>query len=119
MKKTISILLAALMMLSLVVACGAKNPLVGTWELDRGVGEEAEQAVALMKAFGMTMTFTFNADGTGSMAYSYGGESEPTNFNYEVKDGQIVIDGEGADYAINGNELTINVEGTQMVFKKK
>ena len=119
MKKTISILLAALMMLSLVVACGAKNPLVGTWELDRGSGTEAEQAVALMKAFGMSMSFTFNADGTGAMVYSYGEESETTDFNYEVKDGQIVIDGEGADYAINGNELTINVEGTQMVFKKK
>ena len=124
MKKFAAILLVALMVLSLV-ACGNKggNSIVGTWELDSGVGEEAEQAVALMKAFGMTMSITFNADGTGSMDSSYGDETNSEPFEYTYEDGVLKIDGEeageGVSIKVEGNKLILESDGMQMIFKKK
>ena len=50
MKKWIAVLLAALLALSMIACGGGKgdNAIVGTWELDSGIGEEGEQTVALM-----------------------------------------------------------------------
>jgi len=122
MKKWIAILLAALMALTLV-ACGSKGSkgegIVGTWELTGGEGEEAEQQVKMMLAMGMTMTFTFNADGTGSMKMVFGGEDQSQDFEYTLENGEIVIQGEGEPYTLDGDTLTIDMEGTKMVFTRK
>ena len=126
MKKWIAVLLAALLALSLIV-CGKGNSIVGTWELDSGVGEEAQQAVALMKAFGMSMSITFKADGTGSLDYAYGGEVQTTSFSYTYEDGALKLtseDGEEADtsgmnFKVEDGKLIMEQEGMGLVFKKK
>lgn len=125
MKKFTAWMLVVLLALTLVACGGSKggNSIVGTWELDSGVGEEAEQTVALMKAFGMTMSITFNADGTGSMDSSYGEENTSEPFNYTYENGVLKIDGEeaaeGVSLKIEGNNLILESEGMQMIFKKK
>ncbi|MBR0507283.1 MAG: lipocalin family protein [Clostridia bacterium] len=123
MKKWIAILLVAMMALALV-ACGSKggakgNTIVGTWVLTGGEGDEADQTVQLMLAYGMTMTFTFNEDGTGSETMSYGEEGDTQNFTYTLENGQIVIEGSGADYKLDGDKLTIQIEGMGLVFTRK
>ena len=124
MKKFTAVLLVALMALSLI-ACGGKggNSIVGTWELDSGIGEEGEQTVQLMKAFGMTMSITFNADGTGTMDSTFGEEAESDPFNYTYEDGVLKIDGEeageGVSIRIEDGKLILEQDGVGMVFKKK
>ncbi|MBQ1820330.1 MAG: lipocalin family protein [Clostridia bacterium] len=117
MKKTIAILLVALMALTLFAACGSKTDndnsdkndagepaksdptpvpdpnaeLYGTWTLAGGEGEDAEQAVAMMMAFGMTMTFTFNEDGTGSEDASFRDETQSVPFTYTAENGKLTM----------------------------
>lgn len=127
MKKWIAVMLVALMALSLI-ACGSKGSesgagdgIVGTWELDHGIGDEGKQAVDMIKAFGITMSITFKADGTGSIDSEGMGQSDSQSFNYTYENGKLTI--EGADGSnnikISGNELTLEQDGVGMVFKKK
>ena len=125
MKRSIAVLLIALMVLS-AVACGAGNKsannIVGTWVLDSGVGEEADQYVSLMKAFGMEMSLEFNEDGTGKMNTVIGEESSSEEFKYEIKDGVITIEGaeeSAGSIKLEGDKLIMEADGMQIVFKKK
>ena len=93
--------------------------LVGTWELSGGVGEEAQQSVALMLAFGMKMEFTFNADGTGSSYISMGDDVDEESFTYTIEGNQLVVDGEGAEFTLDGDTLTIEMNGEGMIFTRK
>ena len=123
MKKRIAILLVVLMMLTLI-ACGGKDgnsaeaSIVGTWELVDGEGD-AKETVAMMMSMGMTMSFTFNADGTGSMSASFGGDESSENFTYTLEDGKIMMDGSPMNYTLDGDRLSVDINGTMMVFKRK
>ena len=121
MKKWIAIVLVAMMALALV-ACGGKGAkgegIVGTWKLADGEGE-AQQAVQMILAMGGTMTFTFNEDGTGHMKMDVMGQQQDQDFNYTIENNQIVIDGAGADYKLDGDKLTIQVEGMAMIFDRQ
>ena len=127
MKKTIAILLVALMALTLFAACGSKTDndnsdkndagepaksdptpvpdpnaeLYGTWAVDFA-SMMSEEEKAAMEAMGVSldqlkMEFTFNADGTGKAVMEMMGESENADFTYTVKDGKL--------------EMTMTVDG--------
>lgn len=124
MKKFTAMILVALLALSLI-ACGGTSgkSIVGTWELDSGVGEDAEQAVSLMKAFGMTMSITFNADGTGTVDSAFGEEKSSEPFTYTYEDGVLKVNdqeaGDGLNIKVEGNKLIFETDDMQMIFKKK
>ncbi len=152
MKKTIAVILAAIMALT-AIACAGKEqsmpkdepaataapesgstpepvpapesepvsdePIVGDWDLCAGSGEESQQSVDLLLAMGMTMSFTFRADGSGSSSIGYAGETETKEFVYTLENGQIVIDGSGTDYSIEDDLLTLDVDGSALVFKRR
>ena len=128
MKKFLAIMLAVVLMCGCLVACSGKkneaaggDSIVGTWELDLDkMLEGQEQAIIdMMKGMGYSMTFTFNADGTGSTTMSMSDESETTDFKYEIKDNQIVIGDEGADYKLEGNTLTLIYDGEELPLTRK
>ena len=123
MKKFTAILLVVLMALSLI-ACGSKGgSIVGTWELDDGIDDDSKQAVALMKAFGMTMSITFNSDGTGTMDSAYGEETQSEPFSYTYENGVLKIEGseveDGQSIRVEGNKLILEMDGMGIIFKKK
>ena len=93
--------------------------IVGTWELDDAEEEENKQAIELMKAIGMSMIFEFRADGTGKLLYVTGEQEEAQEFTYEISDTQITVDGDPANYRIEGDKLYIVMENVTMIFKKK
>ena len=95
------------------------DSLVGSWVLTGGEGEEAEQSVSMLLAFGMSMEFTFNEDGTGEAVTTYDNESDTENFTYTIGNGQIVIDGEGADYRIENDQLYLGLDGMVLIFTRK
>lgn len=96
------------------------DPIIGTWTLDSGVGEEAEQTVALLKAFGMSMTITLNEDGSGMLEVSYGGEAESQPFSYTYEDGVLTIqNGNTLALSIEDGQLILEQEGMQLIFVKE
>lgn len=95
MKKTISLLLIISLFLVLV-ACGSKDALTGTWTGDLG-------------ADGI-VTWTF--DGNGKVKFDNG--FAPQNGTYTISDDQVTIKLELWDaaqtytFSVNGNDLTMD-----------
>ena len=149
MKRTIAILLAALMALCLFTACGqAATPdepeptpeptpdptpepdpnaeLYGTWILIGGEGEESEQYVAMMAAMAMTISFNFNEDGTGSMDTFYGSEFQSMAYTYTAEGGKLTMvpqsEGEStaeSPYRIEDGKLYMSIGDQVMIFSKR
>ena len=106
----------------LVVGDALTDParaIVGTWVLDDAEEEENKAAIELMKAIGMSMIFEFNADGTGRLVYVTGEEEDAQAFTYEINDTQLVVEGDPANYRIEGDKLFIVMDSVTMIFKKK
>ena len=110
MKKWIAILLVALTALALV-ACGSKDEpvsdpktaIIGTWELKdvEGEGEGAEMVKQIIDM--AEMTYTFNEDGTVVMKVSFMGQEQE----------------ESSTWSLDGDKLTIQVEGMAMIFDRQ
>ena len=99
-------------------------------KLSGGEGEDSEQAVALILAFGMTMNFTFNEDGTGSTDSTYQDETQRAAFTYTVEDGKLTMtpeaeEGEAAaepeeiDFRIEDGKLYMTMDDQTLIFSKK
>ena len=95
MKKIVSILLIACMMMCLLCACGG------------GEGEEENAPVSIVGTWeysAMNCSYTFNADGTGSYSF-YGSEMK---FTYTDDGSKVTLQYEGMD---NTNEFAYTIEG--------
>ena len=93
--------------------------IVGTWVLDDAEEEENKAAIELMKTVGMFMIFEFNADGTGRLVYLTGEQEDAQAFTYEINDTQLIVDGDPANYRIEGDILYIVTDSVTMIYKKK
>lgn len=93
--------------------------LIGTWELFDGEGEESQQTVQMLLAFGMTMEMTFNEDGTGAISTSYSGETETEEFGYTVEGDQLSVDGDSMPYRIENGNLYISIDTDTLIFRRK
>lgn len=128
MKKTIAILLVVVMALSLAACSKSKdakkdgkkneNTIVGTWELDLDAtfADQDQDTLDFLKSSGYSMSFTFNADGTGTAKMT---GDDDTSFEYKIENNQIVIEDEGVDYTLNGDKLTLDMNGEKMIFNRK
>lgn len=110
MKKTIAILLAAVMLLSFVACGGAsKEDLIGTWEVTSAdVGEDGDLMV------GSTMTF----DENDQFEWSLMGFTVMSG-SYEVKGRYLVLDGENTLFSIDGDTLKIKDASGEMTLTRK
>lgn len=103
MKRTIAILLVAVMALTLV-ACSAKSKLIGTWEGDYD-------------------RITFRKDGTGTWAERSDVDrpfGEGDEFHYTVSGNKLTMEGEDPwTFTIKGNTLTFELNGNTISFTKK
>jgi hypothetical protein len=107
MKKTVAILLIAVMALSFVACAGKK--IIGKWELTDYQGED--ELGARMKGY----TFEFKDDGTYTIAGMPAG-------TYEVKGNKLFFNGDKDEYyklSISGNTMKISGSEDTMTFKKK
>lgn len=112
MKKIVSIVLAVLMLLCVMTACGEKS-VVGTWTRQYTVmGVVTEDK------------FVFNEDGTGTMTTILGIDIDMT---YTAEDGELVVIvttlGVDTDikysYAIEKGKLLLTSGGETMEFEKQ
>ncbi len=114
MKRTMKVLLSALLIVSLIAclaACGGKGP-SGTYTLDsmeaEGVTMDAEALKGIMEA-----SITFNSDGTGTLDLM--GQSEEFTWKGNT---MTSSDGEDMKFECKGNTITLEEDGAKMVFKK-
>lgn len=115
MKRTMKVLLSALLIVSLIAclaACGSKGP-SGTYTLDSMEAEGMTMDAEALKGFGMEATITFNSDGTGSIDLM--GQSEEFTWKGNTITSE---DGEDLKFDFDGNTITMEEDGAKMVFKK-
>lgn len=108
MKKILAIALTVILVVALFAGCAkaGANAVVGKWAWEyEGLGE--------------VMSVTFNNDGTGEME-SFG---ETMEFTYSVTADKInmTLDGESSscEYSIDGNVMTLVIEGEALELNKK
>ena len=109
MKKTIAIVLVALMALTMLAACAKKDALIGTW-----AHEETQS--------GMTakMTMEFTKDGK-LIIKGYMGDAEMMSEEktYKVEGDKIIVDGDAQTFKISGKTLTLGEGEDALVFTKQ
>lgn len=109
MKKALALLLVLASLAIVMVSCGGDS-LIGTWE-----GEQD----------GVSMTITFEKDGKGSISSA----GMTMDMTWSASDGKLNASMsfmgmseemfKDAEYKLNGNKLTITVEGESVEFTKK
>lgn len=126
-------LIAVLMLVVLafgLTACGSKEQsIVGKWSLDAdsmlamsgedlsSMSEEEKELMKGMLAM-MSMTMEFTADGKAIMSMTMMGETETEETTYSLEDGKLVMEGEPAEYKVEGDKLSITAEGQTLVMTK-
>lgn len=114
MKKILGILLSMLLAVSLF-ACGggAKNSDAGYYIMDSVKEGDSEISADDLKEFGLTGYVVLNDDGTGVMSVE--GE-EPADI--EWGNGKFKADDEEVEYTIDGDILTVEIEGLTVNYKR-
>ena len=118
MKKLITLLLAALVLLT-AAGCGKKNDLTGTWEYKED-------------SIGMTSIYDLKKDGTGTYTLQIGEQEVVYELKYEVKDGHLLVrfvnndvfsedDVFDSEFELKDSKTLIikDTSGTEMTFNKK
>lgn len=111
MKKTVAILLVAVMALSFV-ACASKK-IVGKWEVTDITGDGSEYSGLLKGA-----TYEFNSDGTYKIAHPLG----VSNGTYKVKGSKLFLDDDNKEYiklSFSGDTMKWTGTDGSITFKKK
>ncbi len=113
MKKTLSIVslaLVAVLMMGILAACGGNKLSDGTYKLVEMIqdGEDLSDQLSTMEEAGISMDLVVNGDKATLM------DTELT-----IKDGKISDGNEEIPYTVSGNKITLEQDGTKMVFEKK
>ena len=106
MKKVLSILLAVVMVMSLLAACGGDDKKSDKEEATKAEATQEEQItlVGTWEYESMGAAYVFNADGTG--AYKFAGNE--MKFTYTDDNGKLTLTYEGMDVP---NEFNYTIEG--------
>ena len=120
MKKRVLIVLAVVMLMFSMAACKGGNgesDVIGKWELTKMSEEGMEVDKETLKSMGMTMTVELKEGGKAVVSVS--GE-EDEEVNWEKKDGNVIIDGEGdkMEFKVDGKTMSGEREGLKIEFEK-
>lgn len=130
MKKTVAILLAVLLLLGALAACGGAN------NAGNGGGSAEAEGTYVMKSFmGMDVASYASLAGvseeeaselfkvvlkSGGKA-SFASDGDENDLSWSQNGDKITLSGggENMELTLKGNELTMNVEGVEVVLQKK
>ena len=117
MKKTASIILTFLFVLTLASCASMKKKIVGTYELTKAEGSGisiTEQQLQAAKLLGMTATLEVRSDGTATLDVF----GEKTELTYNLDKMVFTNDGDDAKFTFDGKTIVISEDDTRMEFKK-
>ncbi|MBQ1257300.1 MAG: hypothetical protein IIW08_11065 [Clostridia bacterium] len=125
LKKIVASLLLIALALSLS-ACKDKDvkSVIGTWSVNEDgilqmTGLTKEEYDQFAKGgMGQTVTMEFNEEGIVAITMSVAGQYVKDFLSYEVKDGKLIIDGDPADFKIDGKIMTVTQDEIKMTLTK-
>ncbi|MBQ9269617.1 MAG: hypothetical protein IJ206_08895 [Oscillospiraceae bacterium] len=121
MKRTLSILLAVIMLLSLLTACGGKaDPNIGVYKLSGAMGYSLEEFAGMM---GITEEeaadmIQMELKDKGVLALTFDGETETGTWSADGETLTIEDAGESITGTIKDGVITIEIEGESMTLTK-
>ncbi len=108
--KKVTLLFAALLLVTTVTACGKKGPIIGKWEIIEATGT--------MAALNKGTTYEFKTDGTLIMKKGFENKAKYTlegdNLTYTV--GTVTMK---STVKISGNTMTMKIANSDQVFTLK
>ncbi len=127
MRKSLAILLVVLGTLCTFACARNSAPvkvdpaLVGVWDLDIDATMEGEpqEQIDEMKASGVTMILCFYENGLGTLTQAAGTTSQTDRFAYSAENGRVLVKGEPQDYRVEGDVLTITIDGEALIFTRR
>ena len=108
----VAVVAVVAIVVAIVLLTSKANP-VGTWTLVEVSEGGQSYDTSSLSLLGMTGTLELKDDKTGTM--SIFGSS--TNLTWDDKN--LTVDGQATAYSISGNKLTLENNGSKMVFEKK
>ena len=120
MKRTLAIILAALMLLALLAGCGKADPNVGTYKLSGAMGFSLEEFAEMM---GITEEeaqdmFIFDLKEKGVLEVSFDGDTETGTWKVDGETLTLEADGDTLTGTIKDDVITIEMEGESMTLTK-
>lgn len=110
MKKTVAILLIAVMALSFI-ACSAKKNIIGTWELTDVEGADSNSLKQAL-TMGITVTITFTEDGKYEIVTHAAGEADDVRTGtYKVRGSKLFLNDDNSHY------FNLVFKDNQMIWK--
>ena len=121
MKKVLALVLAAVLLCGGLIACtksgsAGYNRIVGTWNLTKGVSSGITIDASKLN---MEMAFVFDSNGKASMIYN--GETTD-GLTWKLSGNVVKLGVSGVDlydFAFDGDTLTLEQDGTKLIFEKK
>lgn len=117
MKRTLTLLLSCLFMLTLMTACGGGDDIVGTWQLHSVSGEELTESEK-------SATIEFKSDGT--MVQTRGDKTREGTWEIKEEDGKKVLSITADDRttdspikSLDGSTLSFEERGEVVTLKRK
>ncbi len=123
-KKWLAILASVFALCLLLVGCGsnedASKNFIGDWKLV-GMEEDgkatSKEDIKLMESFGMKVVMSFKEDKTFSL--SFAGEEETGKWEAKsASEASLKVDGETVSVKLSDGELTLEQDGTKMIFER-
>ena len=110
MKRTLAIVLAAVMLLALLAGCGKADPNIGTYKLSGAMGLTLEEEAAEM--------VQIELKAKGVMEITFDGETETGTWKAEGEALTLEDAGETITGTIQDGVITIEIEGESMTLTK-
>ena len=121
MKRTLSILLAAVLLLGLLTACGSKtDPNVGVYKLESMSGITVEEFAEMMGEDVETakdfMSVELKADGKATFV----SDGEPAEVTWKLEGDKLTLtaDGDTLEGTLKDGKITLGLEGEELVLAK-
>ena len=115
------VLIAVVVTIVLVLVLGKKD-ISGKYNLVNMESQGTSMNVETLTAFGMSIGLDIEKDGTGKMVSSAWGQTQETKFTYDkdkfVMEATEDVQSADVPYKLEGDTLTLEQDGTKMVFKK-
>lgn len=118
-KKILAVMLVIGMMMGLC-ACGSAKE-VGKYQFVEMSSEGMTITAETLKGFDMDPSgiyIEFRKDGTGTLNMGAMGDGDDASTEFTWKDGKMTADGDTVAYTLDGKKITIDIDGSSMVFEK-
>lgn len=120
MKKLVSILMVAMLVLSLAACGGSKSSAAGSYKFKSMTAEGQTVTAEQLEALGQDLEgFKLELKSNGEFAITVEAKTETGTWKEDGKKISLTMDGETVEAALDGNTVTFGMDGVELAFEKK